>query len=1351
MLHGKKLAKQVLLPSVLEDDDAETESGKLQLGEVGNRLCSQVCKLLSKGSVNDQPRMSQTEVDMRGPKDQHSSPDRNVLDRGTRHEEDEEKEPEVQECLSSDEDYDTDLELEGKEAAYDLTRQTCYVTACKKFRVVPASYFLQHMQNSTLVMMHRGLGPQGTKALAVPLVTNTSILRLNLRDNWMEGMGGAAIAEMLKGNCYITGGFTFKRRDQSAKLDRQASPGHHSGAESDGGKKLHAASIQGVKGHILPGLDMTMPYEGALREPTSYPSLEEDGSIGIGHPALSTKKLAANWRLGCPHREYGSHYQAPPRPAHSEYYSYSRSRQPSPVGGQERYYRGSAPTIPYFVHPNPQEFARLRIALENNIPPADATEQFKFQILVDHLKLEEALLIADSYSHSRHTYTNTMDALNQEYGQQHQLALQRIADLMDGPPVMSGDTKTFRMFALKVGSLVSMLAQLGRKGIVELEFGSHVSRLLEKLLHDLRSSFRRYIHLQTIPIPTLTDFSHWLEYELQVQVDMAWFSSKRATFLMAEDRRKFTGKTTTILLNTEPQESGAAPTVAAAKHNGKKYCPYCNSVDHSLNNCSNFRQLHKAQRHHWIKSNNRCWCCGRTHHAAECDLKMRCKTCNQQHLLVLHKLNDRSAKNVQAAQASSATTGSVLLRNGDRVLETYAVLDDGSERTILLSTTAQQLGLKGQPEELPLRTVRQDIHVLQAEAVSFNISPASQPRWIFKINRAFTAKTLGQAEHTHPVDALKRKYHHFRGLALQEIDNAKPVLLIGSDHPHLVTPVEPVPLGPPGGPAGVKTRLGWTLRGPTQGVVQQLREQQCYFTTCQSPGVDLLRDVERLWQMDVLPWRSTKEAVLPLLRSTERRLLNSSEKVLCYTTEIQRLQREGFVVKLEPGADNTPASWYIPHQMVQHNGKNRVVFNCSFQFQGQSLNDHLLPGPTLGPTLLAVLLRFRQHPVAFSSDIRRMFHQEWRVLPFGTTCSPCCAIFVEDVRETVMQSFYVDNCLRSLATEVEAKVLVEKLQKLLADGGFELRQWASNQPSIISHLPPELRSDSAELWITHGKPDQKEAALGLHWHCSSDRLYYKLHTVDHPQVTLRTVYKVLAKVDLSNNNLEVYGAKAIAGMLKENSTLVRLILSGNHFTDRSTEHLCPALITNTKLQHLDLSYNALGESAGEHMGDALSENTGLRSLNLAWNCIRQKGAAMLANGLGENVFLRILDLSFNGFGKEGASALGQALKENNVLEELNISNNRIPPEGAIHLAMGLKVNKTIKSLNIGRNPILNAGCYGILKSVQDNPDSALETLDFSDITVSRDFENLYTAVKEIFPALRVDHGGRFGTFSKAKA
>ncbi len=118
--------------------------------------------------------------------------------------------------------------------------------------------------------------------------------------------------------------------------------------------------------------------------------------------------------------------------------------------------------------------------------------------------------------------------------------------------------------------------------------------------------------------------------------------------------------------------------------------------------------------------------------------------------------------------------------------------------------------------------------------------------------------------------------------------------------------------------------------------------------------------------------------------------------------------------------DRIKESWYIPHHMVQHNGKNRVVFNCSFSYQGHTLNELLLPGPTLGPSLLPVLLRFREPSVAISSDIRGMFHQvcllpqdkpllryiwrdmqrdqipgvyEWQVLPFRTTCSPCCASF----------------------------------------------------------------------------------------------------------------------------------------------------------------------------------------------------------------------------------------------------------------------------------------------------------------------------------------------------------------------
>ncbi len=330
--------------------------------------------------------------------------------------------------------------------------------------------------------------------------------------------------------------------------------------------------------------------------------------------------------------------------------------------------------------------------------------------------------------------------------------------------------------------------------------------------------------------------------------------------------------------------------------------------------------------------------------------------------------------------------------------------------------------------------------------------------------------------------------------------------------------------------------------------------------------VELFQNVERLWQADVLPIRSEgvvtrskqdeealnllrtqttrvlvdginrhatpllrkkdmpllqapKEAVLPNLRSTEKHLERDPIKAAAYKDEIKKLEVSGYAHKLPPGeVDTEGESWFIPHHIVQHNGKNRVVFNCSFQFRGHSLNEYLLPGPALGPSLLGVLLRFREHTVAVSADIRGMFHQvrllpedrhllrfvwrdldrtkppdvyEWQVLPFGTTCSPCCAIYAlqrhildhsnsdENVRVTVERNFYVDNCLKSLPSPEEAKQLVNKLRELLASGGFDLRQWAYNVPSVIKHLPAEARSDSTELWLSQDRTDIQESTLGF--------------------------------------------------------------------------------------------------------------------------------------------------------------------------------------------------------------------------------------------------------------------------------
>lgn len=84
---------------------------------------------------------------------------------------------------------------------------------------------------------------------------------------------------------------------------------------------------------------------------------------------------------------------------------------------------------------------------------------------------------------------------------------------------------------------------------------------------------------------------------------------------------------------------------------------------------------------------------------------------------------------------------------------------------------------------------------------------------------------------------------------------------------------------------------------------------------------------------------------MALLRSTERRLLKDPERAEIYRAEMQKLIGAGAVQEVTQ-EKSTEECWYIPHHLVAHNGKNQLVFNCSHQYLGQTLNQYLLPGPS---------------------------------------------------------------------------------------------------------------------------------------------------------------------------------------------------------------------------------------------------------------------------------------------------------------------------------------------------------------------------------------------------------------------
>jgi len=103
-----------------------------------------------------------------------------------------------------DDDFDTDLEGEEDKHIYDASGRATYISACNECGVVPASYYLRHMKDSSLEMHHHGVGVKGARAMAIALVTNTFVLNLNLSDNGLGQEGVHHICNMLKENCYIT-------------------------------------------------------------------------------------------------------------------------------------------------------------------------------------------------------------------------------------------------------------------------------------------------------------------------------------------------------------------------------------------------------------------------------------------------------------------------------------------------------------------------------------------------------------------------------------------------------------------------------------------------------------------------------------------------------------------------------------------------------------------------------------------------------------------------------------------------------------------------------------------------------------------------------------------------------------------------------------------------------------------------------------------------------------------------------------------------------------------------------------------------------------------------------------------
>lgn len=142
------------------------------------------------------------------------------------------------------------------------------------------------------------------------------------------------------------------------------------------------------------------------------------------------------------------------------------------------------------------------------------------------------------------------------------------------------------------------------------------------------------------------------------------------------------------------------------------------------------------------------------------------------------------------------------------------------------------------------------------------------------------------------------------------------------------------------------------------------------------------RDKDGFWTAP-LPFKPNRQklqnnydSALKRAKSLDRSLEKNPLKKEQFLAFMEKMFQRGHAERAPPSIEGEEC-WFLPIFGVYHPKKKdqvRVVFDSAVKHNVISLNDVLCSGPDLTNSLLGVLLRFRQEPVAIVADIEQMFY-----------------------------------------------------------------------------------------------------------------------------------------------------------------------------------------------------------------------------------------------------------------------------------------------------------------------------------------------------------------------------------------
>jgi hypothetical protein len=266
-----------------------------------------------------------------------------------------------------------------------------------------------------------------------------------------------------------------------------------------------------------------------------------------------------------------------------------------------------------------------------------------------------------------------------------------------------------------------------------------------------------------------------------------------------------------------------------------------------------------------------CFLCLRKGHVSKtCRSKEKCgnEGCSYRHHSLLHgaprvfpKSPSKSKSEAAEEPTFSGTTSiqeedcltllavvPVIVQNGEKEIETYTFLDDGSEGSLILASLAKKLGLDGPSHFTTIGTFHGHDPKLNVKKVRFIVYSRDKSAK-FQVS-SFAVPKLNLSKKKVHWPTVKAEWKHIEDLELPAVDTSLVTILLGRNV-RGVHQVSEERLAPPdtNGPDAYLTPFGWCVAGPVPLKLVQFNQISINMLRIDADQ-QLRDDVAQLWKTE---------------------------------------------------------------------------------------------------------------------------------------------------------------------------------------------------------------------------------------------------------------------------------------------------------------------------------------------------------------------------------------------------------------------------------------------------------------------------------------------------------------------